>query len=416
MDRYRVFSYLMFLGVLASPERSEAQCWSNEIAARNAQRFPELVQQRALLQNALRAAEAQASNRAVVTIPVVVHVVYKFSFENISAAQIKSQIDVLNADYRKMNADANQVPAVFQPVAADVEFEFCLATTDPNGNATTGITRRATSWTDVGILFAPDGRPRVNYTSLGGEDTWDPSRYLNIWVASMGGDLLGYGTFPGSSPAAEDGVLVDPHYFGTTGLAASSFPNHLGRTSTHEIGHYFNLYHIWGNGDNTCLDDDEVSDTPIQRDAYLGCPTNPQMSCGKQAMFMNYMDYTDDPCMFLFTQGQKTRMWAALNTARPGLLSSQVCNLSPTLPEASWEQVSLSPNPVGDKLKLSGLPPNAGIPAVEALDVLGRNWNLSVQMPDATSANVQVHHLPAGVYWIRVRIGNQLIVKDFVKI
>jgi len=261
---------------------------------------------------------------AVVTIPVVFHILYKNNTENISDAQIQSQLDVLNADFRKINSDFGNTPSVFQAVAADVEIEFCLASFDVNGNTSTGITR-----TSVANNFNLEN----NYfkSGQGGAPGWDRDKYLNIWVGSIGGGILGFAWLPNSAPtAAEDGVVIDYRCFGTSGTAGTGGFSvfNLGRTTTHEVGHWFNLEHIWGPGNGGCGQDDFVSDTPNQNSDSFGCPSFPQTDActsGNGIMFQNYMDYSDDRCMSLFTAGQKTRMLAALNGPRSGLLTSTGC-------------------------------------------------------------------------------------------
>ncbi|MEM9929540.1 MAG: M43 family zinc metalloprotease, partial [Bacteroidota bacterium] len=250
--------------------------------------------------------------KAITTIPVVVHIVYNNATENISLAQIQSQLDVLNADFRRLNSDADNV----WPQAADSEIEFCLATVDPNGNPTDGIIRRATSVTSFGTSSA--GNP-VKFNSSGGSDAWPAADYMNMWVCDLAGGLLGYAQFPGG-PAATDGIVVDYAYFGTIGTATAPF--NLGRTATHEVGHYLNLRHIWGDGG--CGASDFVSDTPDSDGSNVGCALG-SVSCGTTDMVQNYMDYSDDACMNLFTQGQKARMQAALASARSSLGNSNGC-------------------------------------------------------------------------------------------
>jgi len=247
----------------------------------------------------------------IVTIPVVVHVVYRTSTENISDAQINSQLAVLNEDFRRLNSD--QTSQWSQ--ATDTEIEFCLATVDPNGNTTTGITRTSTSVVSHGT------NDSVKFTSQGGKDAWPAGDYLNIWVCNIGGGILGYAQFPGG-PTNTDGVVNGYQYFGTTGTATAPF--NLGRTMTHEVGHYLNLRHIWGDG--ACGVDDFVSDTPTSDAPNYGCASTHQ-SCGNLDMVQNYMDYSDDACMNLYTLGQKTRMRALFDTGgfRASLLSSTAC-------------------------------------------------------------------------------------------
>lgn len=252
----------------------------------------------------------------VVTIPVVVHVVYNTAAQNISDAQIQSQLNILNQDFRKLNSDISLVPSVFSGLAADCEIEFCLAKRDPNGNATTGIVRKSTTVTSF------SSNDNIKRNANGGSDPWNTSQYLNIWVGNLSGGLLGYAQFPGGS-ASTDGVVCLYTAFGNTGVAAAPF--NKGRTATHEVGHWLNLRHIWG--DATC-GNDQVNDTPTQQTANYGCPAFPRVTCSNGPngdMFMNYMDYTDDACMYMFTSGQKSRMLAALNTTRASLLTSLGC-------------------------------------------------------------------------------------------
>jgi len=268
--------------------------------------------------------DANTRMPGLVTIPVVVHVVYNGNTENISAAQINSQIQILNEDFRRLNSDAGNTPGDFIGVAADIEVEFCLASVDPSGNATNGITRTSTTRTSFGTNDA------VKFASSGGIDAWPTSDYLNVWVCDIGGGILGYAQFPGGNPST-DGVVNDYRYFGNIGTATAPF--NLGRTMTHEVGHYLNLRHIWGDGN--CNVDDFVSDTPTAGGPnYTGSPCNypGPNSCNDGGgdladMFQNYMDYSDDGCMNLFTTGQKARMRALFDTggARESLLSSTAC-------------------------------------------------------------------------------------------
>jgi hypothetical protein len=251
----------------------------------------------------------------ITTIPVVVHVVYNPNNleQNISEAQIRSQIDVLNRDFRKQNSDLSSIPAPFQSLAEDARIEFVLASIDPSGNPTNGITRTATSANG----FRDDDR--VKSAATGGANPWPSDRYLNMWVCLLNGGLLGYAQFPGG-PAATDGVVITHTGFGTTGTAAAPF--NLGRTTTHEIGHWLNLRHIWGDDGNGCNGSDFVDDTPNQAGPNTGRPSFPRITCNNGPngdMFMNYMDYTDDAGMFMFTAGQVARMQAVLDVERASL-------------------------------------------------------------------------------------------------
>lgn len=258
---------------------------------------------------------ADRAVNGILTIPVVFHVVYRTSTENISDAQIASQMQVLNDDFRRLNGDADGTWSQ----ADDMEIEFCMATVDPNGNATTGITRTSTTVNGFGTNDA------VKSSSSGGVDPWPTSDYLNIWVCNIGGGILGYAQFPGGNPAT-DGVVNGYQYTGTIGTATAPFDG--GRTLTHEVGHYLNLRHIWGDGN--CNADDFVNDTPTSDAPNYGCASG-HVSCNSTDMVQNYMDYSDDACMNLFTAGQKARMRAIFDTggARASLLASGACGTAP---------------------------------------------------------------------------------------
>ena len=256
----------------------------------------------------------------VITIPVVIHVLYNTSAQNISDAQILSQLASLNNDYRKLNADGIKIPAAFAQFAGDARITFCLAKIDNAGKATKGIMRRFTAaqtWT------ADDG---MKFTAQGGDNAWDTKRYLNIWVCNLFGRSLGYASLPGSQ-ADKDGVVIQYNAFGTTGNVTAPF--NKGRTATHEIAHWLGLKHLWG--DASC-GDDGIADTPPQQSFNNGCPAFPHTSAcsvnGNGDMFMNFMDFTDDACMFMFTQRQaiKMRSMFAAGAPRNFFLNSTVCD------------------------------------------------------------------------------------------
>ncbi|MCK5924029.1 MAG: hypothetical protein KAG66_24050, partial [Methylococcales bacterium] len=257
----------------AFPEHQE-RCGRTALHAYQSQTDPGYAQRQQTINDFTADWIAKYGNQktaAVVTVPVVVHVVYKNSTENITDAQIMSQIAALNQDYRRQNSDTGNTPNDFASIVADTEIEFCLASIDPQGNATTGITRTMTSTAQI-------GNSGVHYTAQDGKDGWDPASYLNFWVCEItsGGFILGYATPPGTAAPAEDGCVMDYRFFGTIGTVQAPFD--LGRTTTHEVGHYFNLEHIWGlNGG--CADDDLVADTPDQQQENYGCPNHPSTSC-----------------------------------------------------------------------------------------------------------------------------------------
>lgn len=305
-----------------SVEAQQRSCASHEHQQHILQNDPNYAATRDLIEmQTAQYVNSPNKKRVVKTIPVVFHIVYNTAAQNVSDAQIQSQLAVLNADFRKLNADWSLTPAAFQPLAADCEVQFCLAQQDPAGNPTTGINRVSTSVTAFSTNDA------VKYSAQGGANIWDRSKYLNIWVCQLSGGVLGYAQFPGG-PAATDGVVITHTGFGTIGTAAAPF--NKGRTATHEVGHWLNLYHIWGDDGTSCNGSDLVGDTPNQGGENYGCPTYPKVSCANGPngdLFMNYMDYTDDACMYMFTAGQKARMDAlfAVGGARYSLLSSPGC-------------------------------------------------------------------------------------------
>jgi hypothetical protein len=248
----------------------------------------------------------------LVTIPVVVHIVHRTAEENISDAQVQSQIKALNRDYRAKNADKRKVPADWRGLVTDANIQFALASEDPSGKKTTGITRTETKVAS----FRPDDGVKAKKT--GGVDPWPTDRYLNLWVCNLGEGLLGYAQFPGG-PAARDGVVILYTAFGTQGTAKA--PYDKGRTATHEVGHFFNLRHIWGDR-NDCTGNDFVADTPPAQQANFGKPAFPHITCNNGPdgdMFMNYMDYVDDDAMVMFSTGQVARMNATLAGPRKKL-------------------------------------------------------------------------------------------------
>ncbi|MCO5230226.1 MAG: M43 family zinc metalloprotease [Chitinophagales bacterium] len=259
-----------------------------------------------------------------IIIPVVFHVVYHTNApkQNVGDVTIFEQMEILNNDFNGLNADISKVPDPFKPYIGNFKIRFVLANRDPQGNPTNGIIRLATTRTDFNIL-----NNNIKKADKGGSAAWDTKSYLNIWVGDVKDEankpgLLGYATFPSSAGTALDGVVISYSALGKTGAIS---PYNLGRTATHEVGHYFNLRHIWGDADN-CTADDGIGDTPQQYKASSGNPTFPktdQCTKGDGIMFMNYMDYSFDKSLIMFTLEQANRMSAALNGPRKGLKTSK---------------------------------------------------------------------------------------------
>jgi PKD repeat protein len=333
-----------------------------------------------------------------VTIPVVFHVIYNTAAQNVSDQMLLDQLRVLNEDYGGRNADTSGIPSVFQSVKAhNTNIQFCLAQRDPSGASTTGITRTSTTVTS----FIDDDL--VKFASSGGHDIWDRNKYLNIWICNLGASLLGYAQFPGG-PANTDGVVI---LFSS--LPGGDAPFDLGRSATHEVGHWLNLSHIWG--DANC-GNDFVSDTPTQAAANGGCPTFPSVTCSNGPngdMFMNYMDYTDDACMFMFTAGQGARMDALFATGgdRVSLLTSNGC--TPPVPAKPIADFSATPTSVcpGNTVKFTDLSQN--LPT-------SWSWTFAGGTPaTSTSQNPTITYNSAGVYAVTLRATNSLGFDDTVK-
>ena len=259
----------------------------------------------------------------VIVIPVVVHVIELKEYPvGVSDDKIYSQIKILNEDFRKRNTDWEKTPIEFLERVADVGIEFRLASIDPDGKSTSGITRVSgdvTGWEGRSLdEDFPIDSLSLYFTHRGGRDAWPRDKYLNIWVADLSDrhgnlGLAGYSHFPGADPRV-DGVVIDPRVFGSEPPLENGHT--LGRTATHEIGHWLNLRHISGT-DGSCDDSEEhgdlVGDTPVQGFQYKGSPVHPSLSCQSNDMFMNFMDRVRDENMFMFTQGQKMRMRELFN-------------------------------------------------------------------------------------------------------
>lgn len=298
-----------------------------------------------------KSGSSRLATNFIVRIPVVVHILYSQAAQNIPDALVQNQIDILNRDFRRHNPDSVNTPERFKSFATDVQIEFALATSDPNGKATSGIVRKPAT---VKYWQMDD---QIKFTKNGGDDAWDSHSYLNIWVGDMR-SLLGYASVAGS-PAENDGVVINFSAFG----ANSSGAYNMGRTTVHEVGHWLGLKHIWG---DTYCGDDNVEDTPKQGNFTSGCPGGIRTTCENNGaagdMYMNYMDFTNDACMNLFTKGQRERMRVQFDDGGPrvsfltskGLKEPWAVEEIPIPSDASpvASQLKLYPNPVSSELVL----------------------------------------------------------------
>lgn len=318
------------------------RCAAHEHHLQKLEKDPEFRENRRIHESKLQAILSNPENlrNNIVTIPVVFQVFHNGDAigtnENLTVSQLQASLDQLNDDYSRNNSDAGDTPSAFQGVAADTQIQFCLATEDPNGNPTSGVNRyniKTISSISQGSCWDPDYVDSRIVTPY----IWDRDSYLNIFSLvrlddrdqsnqCLVGALLGYAAFPGG-PANLDAAV---HAYFTIGSIANPNPAGgvygLGRTVTHEVGHWLNLDHVWGSGGCTIVNDDFVADTPRQSGPNYDCPSFPLVECNSGpdgVMFMNYMDYVNDNCMNMFSQGQADRMIAAINTYRPSLLNSQ---------------------------------------------------------------------------------------------
>ena len=417
-----VFLLICFYAVSHAQQECQSASYVNKLMGQN----PTLKDRLAAVENFTTRWIAQrksnspptqnnTNHETLIRIPVVVHVIYNSSAENISDEQVKSQIDVLNHDYRRQNTDASNTPDIFKSVAADCEIEFVLAKTDPLGNPASGIVRLHTNYQAFNI------DDRVKSAATGGDDPWNPENYLNIWVANLSSGILGYSSLPGG-PKETDGVTIQYTAFGTLGTAQAPF--NKGRTVTHEIGHWLNLLHVWGDMD---CGDDHVEDTPPQKGPNRGCPGVVRKTCLNSTngdMYMNFMDFTDDACMNLFTVGQRERIRSLFDAggARNALLHSAAANAIAGTPAISLTQM---PDMAGTDLKIYPNPAS-GIVNIQVSDSIATPLEMGVYnamgqkvMSFQMNQHIQqvnMSPLGKGVYYIKSENGKQSNVARLVKI
>jgi len=354
---------------------------------------------------------ARSQEETIITIPVIVHILYHYPGENLSDELVRSQIAALNRDYRKLNADTVKIPAVFQALAADCEIEFKLATVDANGNATSGIIHKYTPITNWTL------DDKIKFSSEMGDDAWDARNYLNVWVGSLE-RLIGYSSMPGD-PASKDGVVLSNTIFGITGSGAYN----QGRTAVHEIGHWLGLRHLWGDAD---CGDDGVEDTPRQQTFTNGCPSTPRVSCGNGPngdMYMDYMDFTNDDCLVMFTEGQKQKMRALFENGGPrySILMSSGLNKPAIeqipLPDSppQWLHIQIFPNPSTTELTINVEYDQRWVG--KQLQVINITGQLQItQTISSKTLKLDVSQLKPGIYFIKAEKDGERMIQKFIKL
>ncbi len=340
--RILIFIISLFSAVLAKAQLNcVTAAYSREQISRSPEQARAILQAENFIKEKLATGSVSRIENGIFKIPVVIHNLYHTQDQKVSNEQVLAQLELLNKAFRRQNPDTVKTPAVFKPVAADCEIEFHLATSDPIRRSTNGIIRK---YTPVTTWVMDD---KMKSSADMGDDPWDTRLYLNIWVCQME-RFAGYSTVPGSD-ARLDGIVL--------GLAAFGAGQ---KTIVHEAGHWMGLKHIWG---DTYCGDDGVDDTPKQASYTVGCPSTVRVTCGNSPtgdMYNNYMDFTNDACMNLFTRGQKSRMQAVFSAgaARNSLMNSAGLDkpliYESPLPEdgPQWLQIKMYPNPVSNTLYL----------------------------------------------------------------
>ncbi len=400
----------------------------NAIQFREQQQPGYLARTQACFENAKQIADANKANRSgsdtVYRVQMVFHVVYNSALENIPDSVIYSQLEVLNEDYRRLNADTARTRSEFLPVAGDPHIEFVLATTDPDGNTTTGITRTPGSGSFIGYSpFADDVKKEP-----GGKAPWPTDRYVNVWVCNIFfGIVLGYSYPPSNAPnwdslslstdSALQGVAL--HYAAVGRNFSQPIDQTVagGRTLTHELGHYFGLRHIWGDSTG-CNNDDGINDTPYASDASQqtcdtvinSCPDAPT---DFHDMIENYMDYSDDRCVNMFTKEQIGLIHAMLQTSRAGV-ATVVTGTGIKNAENNFETIQLFPNPSTGTIYLNAQVKNGKNYSYEIYNAIGEKLTGENNLTSSSNhRSIYLSAQPSGIYFAKITCDEQVVVKKF---
>ena len=420
-------STLLFFSSLAqnSSETHKRICGSPKVNPTYEEAFKGMMQKHQQFANGKKAS-------VVYNIPIIFHVIHTGQAVgtgyNLSQAQINSQITVLNADYRKLNTDLTTwaTQPAFSSIASDVQINFCAAKISPTGAvlAEPGIDRVLVSskgWTNP--PYTPSSSYHENTVKSG--SSWDPTKYYNVWITEMGGGILGYAQFPtipgGTSPIADmvgyggaantDGVVIDYQFIGNVGNV--TLPYNKGRTLTHETGHWLGLWHIWGDDGGACTGTDYVADSPNQGAENYACPTTNGAvvtdACSTTTpgvLYQNYMDYSDDKCMVMFTAGQKARMQAVMANCvnRLSLNSSTVCATTGIEENVSNIDMSIFPNPTNGELNVTIDLLNTQDFTISVINTLGQTVKeIKQTQSNGGTIKIDLSSNSAGVYFVSLK-------------
>lgn len=406
---------MIMLSLVFITAQTAEKCATDNLLKSAIQKDPSIIQKMAVSEAKLQEymkAHANEKSGVVYTIPIVIHIIHNGEpigeGSNISDEQIYSQIDRLNEDFRNTNADALDTAHPYYPIQADVEIEFCLASIDPEGNIASGIYR---------YNLQQPGWDRTSIDSFIKPLTiWNRYDYMNIWSINIDDPnspgVDGYGTFPASTTDSTDGLVIAYTSFGT--VDGEKFI-----TGTHEVGHYFNLHHVWGDNQPNC-GDDLVDDTPPSAEPNFGCPDfphNPNDTCGTGPngdIYMNFMDYADAVCTVMFTAGQKDRMRATLETERASLLTSNGCFIiNATEEKIADHSFEVFPNPSNGNFTIKAKSGYGKNTSIGLYNFLGTEI-MHVEKVERFPYDLNLNNLPDGTYFIKLKSGNDFVTKKIL--
>ncbi len=394
------FIILFLLNVATSiAQNSERECQSDIILKNDFLSNEKMRSETISAENAIKDFTAQNRTQGThYTIPVIVHILYHDSTENIPDSQIVKMLTIMNQDFGRTNPDTINTPAVFQPVASASSFEFCFATHDSAGNASTGIEH---VYTDTIQFSTPFGMQSH------GVLPWNTDQYFNIWIGNATGFTYSYSTPVSIYPTyhANYGLMISNNYVSQLQLGDTS--QYSGRDITHSLGHCFNLKHLFSLAN--CVDQDSVSDTPFQIDPTLFCPSFPLLdNCNITSpgtMFMNFMDINEESCMNMFTVGQANRMDASLNLFYPQLLTSNGC-LWDDINQNNVERINVYPNPSNGVFRIDMNKRNLRLFTVT--DICNRTVDKGI-LPDTEPFDVDLTLLRSGIYFLNLTDENSFL-------